>query len=170
MAHVHLGLIKLSYLAISYSSSLLCRVNGPNEHFIRSIRQIQAMDTPYDAALFMEPDVHPWKEKWLDQIMEEVTQKRPFSIFGSENHGMIWRQYRDSMPIPLRHHLTGNSVFNLTDSFFNRFVEELEAERETIYRAIVSFRWVSEQPCYEITTKYSICLYGFYPRLFPSAL
>lgn len=111
-------------------------VNGPNEHFIRSIRQIQAMDTPYDAELFMEPDVHPWKEQWLDQIMEEVTQKRPFSMFGSENHGMIWRQSRDAMPIPLRHHLTGNSVFNLTDPFFNRFVEELEVERDTFYHVI----------------------------------
>ncbi len=71
------------------------------------------MNAPYDAVLLMEADVHPWKEHWLDLIMEEVAEKRPFSILGSENHGMIWRQNRDDMPIPLRHHLTGNSVFNL---------------------------------------------------------
>ena len=130
------------------------------------------MDTPYDAELFMEPDVHPWKEQWLDQIMEEVTQKRPFSMFGSENHGMIWRQSRDAMPIPLRHHLTGNSVFNLTDPFFNRFVEELEVERDTFYHVIVSLPWrlgvYAMKLLREVLKFYS--LRSFYPRLFPSAL
>lgn len=116
---------------------LLHRVSGPNEHFIRSIRQMQSMETNYDAVFLMEADARPWKRQWMDQIVEEVVEKRPFSILGSENHGMVWKQNR-SMPIALKHHLTGNSVFNLTDPFFNRFVGELEAERETFYHAIVS--------------------------------
>ena len=116
----------------------LHRVSGPNEQFIRSIRQLQSMKKNYDAVFVMEADARPWKGLWLDRIVEEVTEKRPFSILGSENHGMVWKQNRNSMPIALQHHLTGNSVFNLTDPFFNRFVNELEAERETFYHAIVS--------------------------------
>lgn len=105
---------------------------------------MQSMETHYDAVFLMEADARPWKGLWLDRIVAEVVGKIPFSILGSENHGMVWKQNSETMPIALQHHLTGNSVFNLTDPFFNRFVEELEAERETFYHAIVSRNAVAQ--------------------------
>ena len=100
------------------------------------------MEAGYDAVFLMEADARPWKRHWLDQVVEETVEKRPFSILGSENHGVVWKHNRKSMPIALQHHVTGNSVFNLTDPFLNRFIEELEAERETFYHAIVSLAFM----------------------------
>lgn len=101
------------------------------------------MEAKYDALLIMEADARPWKRHWMDRVVEEVAGKRPFSILGSENHGMVWKQNSGAMPIALQHHLTGNSVFNLTDPFFNRFIEELKAEREMLYHAIVRLAFLS---------------------------
>jgi hypothetical protein len=54
-------------------------VAGPNhEVFRRAFRTMQMTDT-YETMFFVEPDVHPLKEYWLDSIVDEIKSKRPFS-------------------------------------------------------------------------------------------
>ena len=58
-------------------------VNGPNRQFERSIRAVQqSVHGEYECMYLMEGDSVPVKKFWLDELMGDVKQNRPFAILG----------------------------------------------------------------------------------------
>lgn len=58
-------------------------VNGPNRQFERSIRAVQQSQFfEYETLYLMESDSIPVKHFWLDTLVDEVENHRPFAILG----------------------------------------------------------------------------------------
>ncbi len=84
----------------------------------------------------MEPDSHPIKPFWLDDIIGEISELSPFAILGSKYDGNAWDDFAFDMSWELLHHLNGNAVYNLTNPLLLHIVSELESESQTDFNAI----------------------------------
>ena len=104
-------------------------VNGPNRHFERTIRLIQTEN--YDAMYLMEGDSVPVADAWLDSLLSDVENHRPFDILGSVFKGDKWDPFLGSLDKSLVQHINGNAIYNLTEgSLLPTIVEELEREAD----------------------------------------
>ena len=104
-------------------------VNGPNRHFERTIRLIQTEN--YDAMYLMEGDSVPVADAWLDSLLSDVENHRPFDVLGSVFKGDKWDPFLGSLDKSLLQHINGNAIYNLTEgSLLPTIVEELESEAD----------------------------------------
>lgn len=110
-------------------------VNGPNRQFVHNVRSVQHMGD-YDEMFIMEPDTNPRKNGWLDLLMEEVEEKKPFVILGSKYDGSSWDNFLDEIPLSLLHHINGNAIYNVSHPLLLDIVSELQAEAGTLYSAL----------------------------------
>ena len=55
-------------------------VSGPNKVFRTVYQKIDEKD--YETMFWMEMDTHPLQEYWLDTMIEELEEQRPFAILG----------------------------------------------------------------------------------------
>ncbi|KAG7343442.1 hypothetical protein IV203_021387 [Nitzschia inconspicua] len=103
-------------------------VNGPNTQAIK--------DAGYETFYYMEADSYPMKKGWLDLLLEEIHQKKPFGILGSKYKGSAWSAFVDRMPLALVEHINGNAIYNVSDKLLDMMLEELEYEQEGPYNAV----------------------------------
>jgi len=55
---------------------------------------------------------------WLDRLMHGIHSQMPFSVLGAVYAGSNWDSFADDdIPVPLRRHLNGNAVYNVTHPF-----------------------------------------------------
>ena len=104
-------------------------VNGPNRNFERTIRLIQTEH--YDAMYLMEGDSVPVANAWLDSLLSDVENNRPFDVLGSVFKGDKWDPFLASLDKSLVQHINGNAIYNVTEgSLLPTIVEELEGEAD----------------------------------------
>lgn len=97
--------------------------SGPNRQFIDIVRKIRAgatIESGSNTFYYMEPDAVPQRSLWLEDIINEVLEKQPFAVLGSNYLGHNWDGFRESLPAALQHHINGNALYNVSHSTFER--------------------------------------------------
>jgi hypothetical protein len=56
-------------------------VNGPNSQFIKTLRYVQH-EGSYETMFLMEGDTVPVKPYWMDKLLVDIEEQRPFAILG----------------------------------------------------------------------------------------
>ena len=110
-------------------------VNGPNAQFRSLFRDIREKNL-YECFLIMESDTFPLTANWLDRLVQEVQDNKPFAILGSKYKGHAWDAFVDQMPLALVNHLNGNAFYNVSNTLLNMIVDELEEEKDSYYGAV----------------------------------
>eukprot|EP00977_Amphora_coffeiformis_P007065 scaffold1533_cov157-Amphora_coffeaeformis.AAC.6 len=124
-------------------------VNGPNRHFEKTFRHVRAAGD-YDAMFLMESDTHPIAAGWLDNLIFEIEENRPFALIGSKYNGRAWDEFADQLSIALLQHINGNAIYNVSHPLMENIVSELESEAETVYNVVDEHgKRVVLQPKYE---------------------
>lgn len=122
----------LSYRVFNLLHTYYCVVCIKFERMFRFVERKKK----YDLWYLMEPDSHPIKSFWLDDIIGEITESSPFAILGSKYDGNAWNDIAFNMPLELLHHINGNAIYNVTNPLLLHIVSELESESHTDFNAI----------------------------------
>jgi hypothetical protein len=93
-------------------------------------------NSTYETFYFMEADSYPQVGGWLDLLLHEIEQLRPFGILGSKYKGNVWDSFIHLMPVALVEHINGNAIYNVTDTLLNLMVDELERESDGLFNAV----------------------------------
>ena len=68
-------------------------------------------------------------EYWLDRLLRDIEYRRPFSVLGSVYTGSNWDSFSDNeVPAPLRRHLNGNAVYNVSHPFLTEMLSRFNEE------------------------------------------
>ena len=110
-------------------------VNGPNAQFRSLFHHIREASNS-ECFFLMEADTFPRTQHWLDMLVREVDDSKPFGILGSKYQGHAWDTFIDKMPRALVDHVNGNAFYNASNKLLNRIVEELEIEKDSFYGAV----------------------------------
>jgi hypothetical protein len=114
-------------------------VNGPNRQFEKGLRACQFPTFSvhgYQLAYLMEPDSVPLRRFWLDRLLAEVEERRPFAVLGSKYRGDKWYDFIKQLEIPLLNHINGNAIYNVSHALMNLMLGQLEVEADQMYNFI----------------------------------
>lgn len=114
-------------------------VNGPNRQFEKGLRacQFPMFSTHgYQLAYLMEPDSVPLWRFWLDKLLNEIEERRPFAVLGSKYRGDKWYDFIKELEIPLLNHINGNAIYNVSHVLMNLMLGQLEVEADQMYNFI----------------------------------
>eukprot|EP00978_Attheya_sp_CCMP212_P036454 scaffold165419_cov54-Attheya_sp.AAC.5 len=110
-------------------------VNGPNSQFIKTLRHVQ-QEGSYETMFLMEGDTVPVKPYWMDKLLVDIEEQRPFAILGSKYKGDKWDGFLDQLPAPLINHINGNAIYNVSSPWMDSIASQLEKESTTDLNAV----------------------------------